>query len=106
VSAGALEVRGLGHRYGETRVLADVTLSFESGRVHALVGRNGAGKSTLLRALSGALQPAEGEIRIAGAFAPLGSPHDAVARGIATVHQELTLIPSLTIAENILLDRQ
>ena len=105
MSADALEVRGLGHRYGETRVLKDVTLRFASGRVHALVGRNGAGKSTLLRALSGALQPAEGEIRIAGAFAPLGSPHDAVARGIATVHQELTLIPSLTIAENILLDR-
>ena len=105
MSVGALEVRGLGHRYGETRVLEDVTLSFASGRVHALVGRNGAGKSTLLRALSGALQPAEGEILIAGAVARLGSPHDAVARGIATVHQELTLIPSLTVAENILLDR-
>jgi ABC-type sugar transport system ATPase subunit len=105
VSAPALEVRGLGHRYGESRVLDDVTLTFASGRVHALIGRNGAGKSTLLRALCGAIQPLEGEIRVAGAAVRLGAPQEAVRHGIATVHQELTLVPELTVAENILLDR-
>jgi ABC-type sugar transport system ATPase subunit len=105
VSVPALEVRGLSHRYGESRVLDEVTLTFVPGRVHALVGRNGAGKSTLLRALCGAIQPSEGEIRVAGTAVRLGSPQDAVARGIATVHQELTLVPELTVAENILLDR-
>lgn len=105
MSAPALAVRGLGHCYGATRVLEDVTLDFAPGRVHALVGRNGAGKSTLLRALAGAIQPAEGEVRVAGEAVRLGSPQEAMARGIATVHQELTLVAELSVAENILLDR-
>ena len=100
-----LEVRAFGHSYGAAHVLRDVTLRFEAGNVHALIGRNGAGKSTLLKALSGALMPSEGDVLIDGEQVRLRSPQDALARGIATVHQELTLIGELSIAENIFLDR-
>ena len=103
--APVLEVRGLTKSYPGTRALADVSLAFPGGQVSALVGRNGAGKSTLVKILSGALRPDAGEVRIDGAPVVLRSPADARGLGIATVHQELSLVPGLTVAENVLFGR-
>ena len=86
-------------------VLDRFTHVFAPGRVHALMGKNGSGKSTLVKVLSGAVQPTAGTIRLDGAELSFASPADALAAGIATVHQELSIIPSLSIGENIYLGR-
>ena len=88
-----------------TRALDSVTLAFPAGSVSALIGRNGAGKSTLVKLLSGALRPTEGEVLVDGARVELRSPGYARSLGIATVHQELSLVPGLSAAENVLLGR-
>jgi ribose transport system ATP-binding protein len=92
--------------YPGVRALDDVTLSFRAGEVHAVVGENGAGKSTLMKVLSGSVRPTQGALALGGATAALGSPHDALRAGIAMVHQELSLVPTLDVAENVLLGRE
>jgi ribose transport system ATP-binding protein len=82
-----------------------VNVTFDGGRVHALLGKNGAGKSTLIKIFAGAIQPTSGKLLVGGREVHLDSPADAFKQGIATVHQELSLIPNLTVAENILLGR-
>ena len=91
--------------YPGTVALNDVSIAFEAGRVHALLGKNGAGKSTLIKVLSGATQPTAGSIEIDGQTVALRSPKHAFQNGIATVYQEMSLIPELTVAENILFGR-
>ena len=92
---------GLNKRYGPTLAAGDVSITLRTGTVHAIVGENGAGKSTTLRMLGGALRPDSGEMTLNDApYAPL-SVADAAARGVALVHQEITINRSLTIAENI-----
>jgi ribose transport system ATP-binding protein len=92
-------------RFGNTVALQDVSIALAPNEVHALVGENGAGKSTLLRILAGAEQPDDGAMRLADAhYAPHGT-RDAERRGVALVHQEITINPSLTVAENIFIDR-
>jgi ribose transport system ATP-binding protein len=92
-------------RFGSTVALRDVSISLVPGEVHALVGENGAGKSTLLKILAGAERPDDGTMRLAHAdYAPLDT-RAAERRGIALVHQELTINPSLTVAENVFIDR-
>ena len=87
--------------FGSTRALSGVSLTLEPGLVHALVGENGAGKSTLLKILGGAERADGGEIRLDGVpFAPR-SLAEAVERGVGLVFQEITVNPSLTVAENI-----
>jgi ribose transport system ATP-binding protein len=103
--APVLETRLLGKTYPGTRALDRVSLAFEGGRVAALVGRNGAGKSTLVKILSGAVPPSDGEVLLDGRSAVFRSPGDAKDAGIATVHQELSLVPGLSAAENILFGR-
>jgi ribose transport system ATP-binding protein len=99
----ALEVRGLAKSFGATRALTDVELTVRPGEIHALVGENGAGKSTLLKVLAGALRPERGVMRLCGApYAPR-SPDDARRAGVAMVHQELSLCPELSVAENVCL---
>src|SRR5687768_15414735 len=98
-----LEMRQITKSFPGVRALDGVDLDLYAGEVHALVGENGAGKSTLVRILSGALPPDEGELRWHGAPLRLGSPHDAQARGIRMIHQELSLVPALSVAENVLL---
>ena len=92
---------GLNKRYGPTLAAGDVSITLRTGTVHAIVGENGAGKSTTLRMLGGALRPDSGEMTLNDApYAPL-SVADAAARGVALVHQEITINRSLTVAENI-----
>lgn len=81
----------------------DVTFSINKGEIHALVGENGAGKTTLMKVLFGTEQPEEGRILIKGQEVKINNPLDAIAHGVGMVHQHFMLVPSLTVAENIVL---
>jgi ABC-type sugar transport system ATPase subunit len=91
--------------YPGVRALDDVSVAFESGKVNALIGKNGSGKSTLLKIFSGAIQPSQGRITLDDAELRFSGPADAYRQGIATVYQEMSLIPWLSVAENIFLGR-
>lgn len=101
--ACSLALRRVTRSFPGVVALDGVDLEIHRGEVHALVGANGAGKSTLVRILGGALQPEAGRIELEGRAVRLRSVADAQAHGIAVVHQERTLVPHLTGAENILL---
>lgn len=101
-----LRVKGVSKAFPGVQALRDVHLEVVRGEIHALVGENGAGKSTLMRILFGVHRPDEGEIELNGHPAMIGSPHEAQRLGIAMVHQELNLVPSLDIGRNILLGRE
>lgn len=101
-----LETRGLAKRYPGVTALKGVDLTFNAGEVHAIVGANGAGKSTFMNIVSGVIQPSQGELRIYGQVLGIASPAQALALGIATVHQEFSLVPQLTVAKNIYLGRE
>ena len=105
MTGGTIELRQVSKSYGSTPALAPVTHIFEPGRIHALMGKNGSGKSTLIKILAGAVQPSQGELRIDGAAVSFASPRDAFEAGVVTVHQELSLVPSLSVGENIYLGR-
>lgn len=100
-----LQAVKLRKEYPGTLALDDITIEFEAAKVHALIGKNGAGKSTLIKMLAGAVSPTSGKILIQGKEVKLNSPKDAFDKGIATVYQELSLVPEMTVAENILLGR-
>lgn len=100
-----LETRNITKNYPGTVALNKVSVSFESGKVHALIGKNGSGKSTLVKIFSGAVDPSEGEVLLDGETMKFNDPRDAFAKGIATVYQELSLVPGLSVAENILIGR-
>lgn len=85
--------------------LDDVSVSFDSGKVHAFVGKNGSGKSTLLKIFSGAQKQSSGTFSLDGKELQFNSPRDAFQNGISTVYQELSLVPSLSVTENVLLGR-
>ena len=101
-----LEARRIGKQFPGVRALADVDLTLLAGEVHALVGENGAGKSTLVRILGGEIDRYDGELRVNAATRHFTSPRDALAAGIAVIPQELQLVASLTVAENIFLGRE
>ena len=86
--------------------LNDAKLELRAGEVHALLGENGAGKSTLMKILGGIYEKNEGDIYIEGKKADIKSVEDARAAGISIIHQELVLVPYLTVAENIFLGRE
>lgn len=92
--------------YNGNPVLREVSLDLMPGVVHVLAGENGAGKSTLIKVLSGAEPADSGHVEIGGTRTELTGPRDARARGIAVVHQELSLVPDLTVADNIVLGRE
>src|SRR6266705_5668222 len=99
----ALRLTGIAKRFGPTLALDGASLEVGPGEVHALIGENGAGKSTLLACLAGLLRPDRGAMELGGASYVPASPGDARARGIALIHQELSLFPHLTVAENIMM---
>ncbi len=100
-----LEARGLSKSYGNVRALEDVDLELEAGEIHALMGENGAGKSTLIKLLSGAELRDGGIMRMVGAEVNPRDPLDAQALGISTVYQEINLVPTLSVEENLFLGR-
>lgn len=105
MSTPLLEVRGVSKSFPGTQALSDVSFDLLPGEVHALMGENGAGKSTLMHILSGVYVPDAGEIRINGQPVQINNPRQAQDLGIGMVFQELSLVSSLSIAENIFPNR-
>ncbi|MBT7595213.1 MAG: sugar ABC transporter ATP-binding protein, partial [Gemmatimonadetes bacterium] len=106
VAECVLSIDGVSHQYGATRALHDVSLQIAAGSIHALIGENGAGKSTLVKTMSGALQTDTGSMTLRDeTFAP-SDPSQARNAGVATVYQELSLAPHLTVAESLFLGRE
>lgn len=101
-----LELKNIAKRFRTLQALAEVDFDLRQGELHALVGENGAGKSTLVRILAGVYTEYQGAYMLDGQPIHLHSPHDALARGIGMIHQELSVIPELSVAENIFLGRQ
>lgn len=102
----AIATENLRREFPGVVALQDVNLRVEPGEVHGIIGENGAGKSTLMRLLSGVDQPSAGRFQIFDTPGPFRSVHAAEAAGVAMIHQELNLIPELTVADNIFLGRE
>jgi len=102
----AIEASGVSKHFGGVQALHSASFSADFGEVHALVGENGAGKSTMIKILSAVLAPDEGALRIKGVEVSLASPLEARRLGVGTVFQELTLLPWMTVAENLLLGNE
>lgn len=101
-----LEMTGIEKHFPGVKALDGVNLKVKKGEVHALMGENGAGKSTLMKILNGIYRPDRGEIRLDGGQVKIINPNDAIAKGLAMIHQELTPVPNMTIAENIFLGKE
>ncbi|TIT28609.1 MAG: sugar ABC transporter ATP-binding protein, partial [Mesorhizobium sp.] len=99
-----LKISGLSKSFGPVRALRDVGFELRAGEIHAIAGENGAGKSTLIKLLAGIHQPDSGAIAFNGQPYQPKTPHDAHQTGIRIVHQELNLLPYLSIAENLMLE--
>jgi ribose transport system ATP-binding protein len=99
----AIEASGVSKHFGGVQALRSASFSADFGEVHALVGENGAGKSTMIKILSAVLPPDEGTLRVKGKEVSLASPLEARRLGVGTVFQELTLLPWMTVAENLLM---
>jgi len=99
-------VRNVSKSFPGVKALDDVSMTIKTGEVHGLVGENGAGKSTLIKILSGIYSDYDGEIFIDNSIIEFSSVHDAQRNGVATIFQELTTIPELTVAENMFLGRE
>src|SRR3954454_13611581 len=106
VTAPLLEMHGIVKQFPGVRALDGVDLDVRAGEVHCLLGQNGAGKSTLIKVLAGAHQPDAGTITWRGEQVALSGPQAALSRGIATIYQELDLVPGLSVADNIFLGRE
>jgi ribose transport system ATP-binding protein len=105
-TAPLLELSGISKAFGGVQALRDVSFSLGAGEIHGLVGENGAGKSTLMKIIAGVHTDYEGTFRIEGREVRFRSARDALAAGIAMVHQELSVIPDLTVAENVFVGKQ
>ncbi|MEV4315226.1 sugar ABC transporter ATP-binding protein [Actinocrispum sp. NPDC049592] len=101
-----VRLAGISKSYGGVKACRDVDFTLRAGEVHALLGENGAGKSTLMRVLSGDITDYQGVVVVAGAEVHFHGPADAQRSGIAMIHQELDLVPGLSVAENIFLGRE
>src|SRR5262245_586856 len=96
-------MRNITKRFPGVLANDDVNFSVQTGEIHALLGENGAGKSTLMNVLDGLYRPEEGQILINGRHIQLHSPRDAINHGIGMVHQHFMLVPTQTVAENLIL---
>src|SRR5690606_17174098 len=101
-----LRMRDIGRSFPGVRALAGVSLEVEAGEVHAILGENGAGKSTLCNVLSGVFSDYDGRIELDGRRVDIHAPRAAQELGIAMIHQELNLVPDMSIADNIFLGRE
>jgi len=101
-----LSADGISKAFGGVRALDGVHFQVAAGEIHALTGENGAGKSTLIKVLCGAIVPDAGNLALDGAPLPCGNPPATRRRGISCVHQEFTLVPQLSITDNIFLGRE
>ncbi len=106
MSEPILAARGIEKRFGAVKALGGVSLTVRAGEVTCLLGDNGAGKSTLIKILSGVLRPDAGELRVDGVPVQFGSARDALDRGIATVFQDLAVVPVMPIYRNFFLGRE
>lgn len=102
-STPLLEVQNVSRYFGSVIALKDISMSVRAGEVMCLLGDNGAGKSTLIKILSGVHQPSEGRYLVEGKEVHFGSPRDALSAGIATVYQDLAMIPMMSISRNFFL---
>jgi ribose transport system ATP-binding protein len=98
-----LELRGIVKTYPGVTALDDITVSFDRGEVHALIGENGAGKSTLIKVISGAIRPDSGKIALGGQSYDRLDPRSSRELGVGVIYQEFNLVPALSVAENIFL---
>ncbi|PKQ08370.1 MAG: sugar ABC transporter ATP-binding protein, partial [Alphaproteobacteria bacterium HGW-Alphaproteobacteria-10] len=98
-----IALAGVSKRYGGVTALDGVDFACSGGSIHAVLGENGAGKSTLIKIISGVVQPDGGEIALAGRAMRFADPASANAAGIVCIFQELSLVPDLTVADNICL---
>lgn len=98
-----VQLRGVSKSFGGITVLAPVNLAIKRGTVHALVGENGAGKSTLSKIIAGVYESDSGQLVVNGDNVQFKNPREAISRGIASIAQELALVPALTVAENVFL---
>jgi simple sugar transport system ATP-binding protein len=101
-----IEVHDLVKHFGPVIALAGISLTLNAGEVHCLLGDNGAGKSTLIKTLSGVFRPTSGDFVVDGEQVSFASPRDALDRGIATVYQDLAMIPLLSVTRNFFLGRE
>ncbi|MCW1411260.1 sugar ABC transporter ATP-binding protein [Rhizobium sp. 1AS11] len=101
-----LEMRNIRKAFSGVQVLRGVDFALQPGEIHALVGHNGAGKSTLMKVLGGNFADYEGEVRLTGQEVRLTTPRDALERGVAIIYQDFSLVPELTVADNIALGRE
>ena len=101
-----LRARGISKAFGGIKALDRVGLEICAGKVNAIVGENGAGKSTLMKVLSGGYREYEGQVILDGHQVAFANPKEAQNSGIAIIHQELNLIPYLSVAENVFLGRE
>src|SRR2546425_8134669 len=97
---------GVSKDFPGVHALRDCRFELRAGEVHALVGENGAGKSTLMKILAGVYKRGAGRIRVKGAEVEIASPRAAQQLGISIIHQELSLMPNLTVAQNIFIGRE
>lgn len=102
----ALEMKNISKSFPGVKALDNVSLNVKKGSVHALMGENGAGKSTLMKILAGIHKPDKGELFLKGKKVEFNNPRDALHHGISMIHQELSFVPELTVAENIFLGRE
>ena len=100
-----LELKNISKIFPGVKALDDVSLTFNEGEIHALMGENGAGKSTLMKVITGIYKPDLGDISLDGRLVEMKSYRDAVDHDISMVSQEIQIIPEATVAENIILDR-
>ncbi|HEY4293217.1 sugar ABC transporter ATP-binding protein [Luteibacter sp.] len=106
MSTPLVRMHAIQKAFGPVKVLEGVDFELQPGEVHALMGENGAGKSTLMKILTGIYAPDSGSIEVDGSAASIATPADAEKYGIAIIHQELNLIPSLSVADNLFLGRE
>ncbi|WP_143506511.1 ATP-binding cassette domain-containing protein, partial [Pseudomonas sp. ICMP 564] len=103
MTAAALRFDGIGKTFPGVKALDGISFTAQPGQVHALMGENGAGKSTLLKILGGAYIPSSGALQIGAQTLAFKCAADSIASGVAVIHQELHLVPEMSVAENLFL---